>query len=471
MLEFFGRLHPLVVHLPIGILIVAFIFEALSFYERHARLRRAVRPSLVIGFFAAVMACLTGLTLKNEGGYDDNALEIHQFLGLATAALTAVVFFLRKQFKTIFPDLRRRKAARILMLFVLVIALSVTGHLGGTLTHGAEYLSINFDAPQQPKELSMILSATTNHDSLVYYQDVIQPLLASRCFSCHSASKQKGELRLDQPQFISKGGKQGEVFTPGLADSSSLFRRLLLPLDDEKHMPPNEKEQLSSTDIALIQEWIDSGAKFDQRVASLPNRDRVKKFLASYAAATDNSYSLPGEYIDAADEGAIENLRKAGIVILPVNSESNYLMVNFTNARTFDNAWSKDLISIRSNVVWLDLSHSSITVEQLKTFERYNNLRYLYLNNTKIGDESIETLTRMTSMVHLNLTGTKVTDEGMRGMGEMQNLRNVFLFNTQVTAAGVNALRAINYKVVIDTGNYKLETLPTDTIVHKRKSS
>jgi uncharacterized membrane protein len=470
LLDLLGRLHPLVVHLPIGILILAFVFEALSAYEKHTRLRRAVRPALLIGFVGALLACVTGFILKDEGGYNDNALQIHQILGLTTAVLTLVVFYLRKRMKTFFPGQKKRKVARIFSLFILIIILSVTGHFGGTLTHGDDYLSVALiTEPQEPEELSMILSATKDHDSLIFYQDIIHPLFAARCFSCHSATKQKGELRLDKPEYILKGGKEGNVFVAGSPDSSSLYTRLLLPLDDDHHMPPSEKPQLTSTDIALIQEWIQSGATFDQRVKSLPNKERINKYLASYTPTDTSPPWLPLAEVDAANEKALQSLRHAGLVILPINHESNYLMVNFTNARTFKEEWLDHLNSIRLNVVWIDLSNCAITADELKFTNRLSNLRYLYLNRATIDDGAITVLKETKSLVYLSLVGTSVTDAAVAQLKELPDLRKVFLFDTKVTSHGYRALLESKPELLIDSGNYKLEKLATDTLIFKRK--
>ena len=89
---------------------------------------------------------------------------------------------------------------------------------------------------------------------------------ARECY-CHSSSKQKGDLRLDKEEFIMRGGKNGLVIKDGPVDSSSLYKRLILPLEDEDHMPPNEKPQLSSSEIALIQYWIEDHADFTKPVS------------------------------------------------------------------------------------------------------------------------------------------------------------------------------------------------------------
>jgi uncharacterized membrane protein len=59
LIQFFGRFHPLVVHLPIGILFLAFLFECLSRFERFKQVESAVQPSLLLGSVFAIGAVIT----------------------------------------------------------------------------------------------------------------------------------------------------------------------------------------------------------------------------------------------------------------------------------------------------------------------------------------------------------------------------------------------------------------------------
>jgi len=55
-MQFLGRFHPLIVHLPIGFLLLAFIFECLSLLDTYKKLKVAVKPSLLLGAAFAVVA-------------------------------------------------------------------------------------------------------------------------------------------------------------------------------------------------------------------------------------------------------------------------------------------------------------------------------------------------------------------------------------------------------------------------------
>ncbi|HYH57374.1 MAG TPA: DUF2231 domain-containing protein, partial [Anseongella sp.] len=74
---FIGRWHPLLVHLPIGMLIMAFLLEWLARKEKYAALRPAVPVVLLTGSIGAILSCIAGYFLSFEGGYDETILSLH----------------------------------------------------------------------------------------------------------------------------------------------------------------------------------------------------------------------------------------------------------------------------------------------------------------------------------------------------------------------------------------------------------
>ncbi len=90
------------------------------------------------------------------------------------------------------------------------------------------------------------------------YETQIKPILKARCYACHGALRQESGLRLDTGLFIRSGGDSGAAVQPGnIADSLLLHR--VTAADADVRMPP-EGEPLSTEQITLLQQWIDSGA-------------------------------------------------------------------------------------------------------------------------------------------------------------------------------------------------------------------
>jgi hypothetical protein len=94
-----------------------------------------------------------------------------------------------------------------------------------------------------------------------FFQDRVQPLIESRCVSCHGPDKQKGQLRLDSREAMLKGGESGPVLIPG-KPSESLLVQVVLHQKKDLEMPP--KERLTPADIAVLERWIAAGAPWPQ---------------------------------------------------------------------------------------------------------------------------------------------------------------------------------------------------------------
>ena len=269
-----GRLHPLIVHLPIGFLLLGFFFECISLLRRYRRLETAVSSTMFVGAIAALFASVSGWLLKGEGGYDEVIVTQHLYLGISTTVLAFILVVVRSRIRRVVVNPISRRRINLALSSVLVVLLSATGHLGGSLTHGDDYLTAAF-APQHDIDPLVEIRKIATVDSADLYEQIVKPLLSARCYSCHSSASQKGKLRLDSEEFMRKGGKHGSALAEGVPDSSLLYKLLTLPIDDDHHMPPREKTQMSSTEIDLIGQWLENGAPFGGRIAELQNADKI----------------------------------------------------------------------------------------------------------------------------------------------------------------------------------------------------
>lgn len=78
---FFGRFHPLILHVPIGFLVLAFIVEIMSRFKRFGHYRAPVGFILALGAASAFVASILGLMLAQGGGYNEDILSFHQWTG------------------------------------------------------------------------------------------------------------------------------------------------------------------------------------------------------------------------------------------------------------------------------------------------------------------------------------------------------------------------------------------------------
>lgn len=459
MLDFFGRFHPVLVHLPIGILLIACIFLVISRYARFANLYPSVEILLFLGMISAVLSCLTGYFLSNSGDYEGELVSNHKWMGIAVAALSLLLLFIHKSTKV---DSRISKVMAVL----LILMIAVTGHLGGSLTHGSGYLTAAFEG--QGGKKGAAIPPIPDIQQAFIYRDAIQPLLKNRCYSCHSSEKQKGKLRLDLEEYILKGGEGGSTVLRGKADESELIKRLLLPDSDEDHMPPREKPQLSQSEIALLHWWINSGAEFNKKVKDIQQPDHIKIVLAALekgtAGTSENKPSdVPGGAVRAADEKDIRRLSNAGVMIVPVAQSSNFLTANFINAHSLADTVLDALASVKDQLIWLKLENRSVNDATMKAVKRCTNLIRLSLNNTQITDKGLENLRGMDELQSLSLVGTKVSAKGLARLSNLENLKFIYLYKTDVQRSDWNTLKKLFPKTIIDQGNYQVPTLPKDT--------
>lgn len=445
---FLGRLHPLLVHLPIGFLIIACIFDWLSFQEEHKKLKRATKLALALGTLAAAASCLTGYLLSQSGEYDSTLVGRHQWFGISTM----IVSLLYWQAKT------QKVSALTSKLFsvVTLMLLSVTGHLGGSLTHGENYLAEGFT-----KETKLDLAAV-DVSKAMYYKDLVQPILSARCYSCHSESKQKGKLRLDQPEYILKGGKHGKTVVASHPDESEMINRLLLPLEEEDHMPPKEKPQPSPIEIEILKTWIALGADFSKSTQELAAVIPLQKIMASNVQANNEL----DEAVGLADETVIALLRKCNVVIQEIADGNHHLNANLINAQPMDSA-TMLLPQVKEQLVWLKANSTKITDAELAFISKVTALRRLDLSHAVISDKGIATLKALTHLNSLNLSYTSATVESIRQVAALPSLKELFLFYTNVNDAELSQLRKDFPRVVFEKGNYSVPTLASDTTLVK----
>ncbi len=124
--------------------------------------------------------------------------------------------------------------------------------------------------------LSFLLQA--DREGAEFFEQRIRPLLADRCYACHStrAEKVKGDLLLDSRDGTLKGGADGPVLVPGDPGQSRLIAAVRWS-DPDLKMPP--KEKLSAAQIADLEAWVRRGAP-DPRTGKPPPRAKPPWSLA-----------------------------------------------------------------------------------------------------------------------------------------------------------------------------------------------
>jgi mono/diheme cytochrome c family protein len=390
------------------------------------------------------MAALAGFLLKLGGDYAADAVATHQYLGFALAGVTVLLFVARRWLLV-----GRLQTPAVLVVGILLVA---TGHLGGNLTHGEEYLTQPIYAMVGKTPGKKVRPPITNVNEALVYQDLVEPVLEQKCWQCHSSRKQKGKLRLDTEQYVLKGGEEGKVVIAGNAEKSELYARLILPEDHKDVMPPKGKTPLTEAEVQLIHWWITAGqADFTKKVGQVPKDQDIEAVIAEVskggaAGGSTAAAELPAVTVGPAKPEDIQKLQQLGVVLMPVAKGSTFLMANLVNAKKFSDATMPLLVQLRDQLVWLDMSETNITDKGLQQLSQFKNLTRLSLDNTAVTDASLKHLTALPHLRYLNLYGTKVTDNGLKSLAACKNLKALYLWQTAVTPQGVAALQKAGSK-------------------------
>ena len=456
--EFIGHLHPVLVHLPIGILMIACLLQWLSSKPRFGNLGQAITITLVCGMLSAIAAGVSGFLLSSTDDYDEQLVNTHQWFGIFTTIVSVIFYWLHRKNAS---SIARNSVSVILFLLIVV-----TGHFGGSLTHGSDYLSIT----SAGETGNIVQKPIPNVQEAVLYTDIVQPLLQTKCYGCHGRNKQKGGLRMDDSARLFKGGKDGIVLIAGKADESELIKRLLLPRNHEDHMPPKEKPQLNEQEIAVLHWWIASGAPFHKKVQELPQTEKIKPALVSFENAGSQEKApdeIPLEPVKPADERAIEGLKKKGVVVLPVSQNSNYLMASFMTADSIRDSDLNLLLPLQEQLVSLKLGNTSISDSSLIIISKCKKITRLHMEYTKITDAGIANLKSMKNLKYLNLVGTSVTAQGVLALKELKSLRAIYLYQTLIKPGEWGMVRNNFPKIHVDSGGYIVPILEGDTTEFK----
>ena len=262
LIYFFGRFHVLMLHIPIGVLVLAVGMEVLTRWPHAAGGQRwPLEPAMPLiwgaGAVAALATVVLGYMHASEPGFTGKGVEHHRWAGTALAFTAVLVWAWRADA----PD----SFARVWPVGMLAVAalLIVTGHFGGLLTHGPDYLT-EF-APGSLRSHGAVAGGparpkVTDVAKADIYLDVVAPLLSAKCSACHNDDKRRGGLSFVDYPSLRKGGESGDVVKPGDPSGSELYRRITLPSGAADYMPKNHKSPPSPAEIEVLRWWIEIGA-------------------------------------------------------------------------------------------------------------------------------------------------------------------------------------------------------------------
>ena len=424
-LQVTGRMHPLVLHFPI-VLLILFIGQRLF-----AR-ANTDNTLLLLTAFAASITAIMGLLLSKEPGYDPDSLRVHKWSGICISLLTLAWY-------AWYARINQTRYATPALAITSLTLLLLAGHEGAGITHGENFL-LSPIRPNTPQR-------TVSLDDAVVFTDMVQPILEKKCMGCHNSSKAKGELVMETTQLLLKGGKSGPLWDSSKADLGLMMERIHLGPDEEKHMPPHGKPQLTDEEMTILYQWLKHDPSRSIRVAELPATDTLRQLAQTlFKNAPEDKYDF-----DAADEKTIEKLNTSYRVIYPVALHSPALNVDFYSPHFFKPEQLRELEPLAKQVVSLDLDKMPVTDADIPAITRFTNLRTLNLSFTGVTGAGITQLCKLEKLKSLSLSGTAVKTDDLACLITQKSLRHLYVWNTAIPPGSIPITK--NSSLIIDGGS------------------
>jgi uncharacterized membrane protein len=445
---FIGRFHVLALHLPIGIVIAAVGLDWAGRRPRYAALAQASPFFWGAAAISAVFTAALGYMHFAEGGFTGPSADAHRLWGTVTAVAALGSWWLAASGRGT-PAGALRLADGIVMLALV----SITGHYGGNLTHGTEFLE-----EYAPAFLRPLLGAEARRPAPTSvaaadpYLDVVQPLLERRCGTCHNDDKRNGGFSVASYDLTLVGGDTGLAVVPSNLEASELFYRITLPEDDESHMPAEGKTPPTPAQIEILRWWIVAGAPRDTTVGALGVPADVGPLLAAElglgGAASTTTESA------RADPMLIAKLAAAGLLARQVSQTDARLVVSASSPGTpLDANALAALADAAPAIVDLNLANSDLDDAELATIGALQAVTHLRLARNRLTDLGVATVAALPALEHLNLYGNAgVTDEALSTLASSGSLRELFVWQTAVTVAGAARLRELRPALTVDLG-------------------
>jgi hypothetical protein len=293
------------------------------------------------------------------------------------------------------------------------------------------------------------------------YKDLVAPVLEAKCNKCHGTEKPKGKLSMVSIEAILKGGNEGPAIVAGKVDESPLLQRVYLPKNDDEHMPPEDKEQLTEQETALLAFWIGSGAKATGTVAEFKPDEKAlaaaNHVLGNLPKAASSVAKADAPKVDPAMEKLVKEtigrVEKTGASLMAIAQDTPELRFSALNvSKEFNDDKLAELKPIASQIKWMDLARTQVTDKGLAHVAGMANLSRLHLENTAVTDAGLDSIKGLANLEYLNLYGTQVSDAGLAKLSGLKNLKKVFVWQSKVTDAGAAKLAAAIPGIDINTG-------------------
>lgn len=411
-LQLFGRFHPVLLHIPIGLIVLLPILEIAG--TRRPALRDAADFVLRAALVAALPTLVLGYMLAYGAGDTGSAVTRHMVGAIALCMGLMLCIVARASWMA-----HRRARLYPSLLSATILILIWTSHQGGSITHGGDYLT-RYMPSFFRSALGVHKEETASPDS--FYVQQIHPVLDSKCVSCHNATSAKADLRLDTYNHIMHGGKDGAVVTAGNPETSTILARVTLPANDKHFMPAEGRTPLSSQEVSLIRAWIRAGAS--PTALTVPGIN-----IAAYRS--EPPPPPVGDYTALMPE--IRHMQDGqGAKLVPVSKApaDGLILRTVDIAPSFGDSQLLAFKKYGPYIVEAELGRTALTDASFETLGTFVHLRALHLEGTQLTGSGLAKLANLKELRYLNLSSTGITPQAASVLKTLPSLHHIYLFDT-----------------------------------------
>jgi uncharacterized membrane protein len=406
-----GQLHPVVLHIPIGILV---LFATFHFLFKNQINTESKKIFLLLLSLSAVLAAIFGFFL-GQSGTDESLLNSHRNTGVIFSLLCYLAFAYYEVWS------ENILISNVTLGFLLVLMIWV-GHQGGTITHGEDFLSFS----KKTEETNL---ANTVFDAK------IMPIFKSKCVACHNDSKTKGGLNMSTIAKLIIGGKNGPIWKAADVIHSKFLQRALLPLESKEHMPPKGKNQLSPEEITILTNWVKEGALTNQKLSD------VKQNSFFYSSEKIQVVPEKTYTFSSISEDKIKDLSTPFLFISPLSSNSPALKANFFVRANFKLSELEKLTKIKDQLVSIDLAKMPVADEVFPILAKFPNIEHINLNQTDVKGKGMEKLLACKELKSISLANTNISLNDLKLFLQKAKPLHVYLWSSSIKPEELTGLK------------------------------
>ena len=421
---FFGRFHSLIVHLPVGFIFLIIFFELYYGFLKKELNNKLVTLSWFFCFVSSLFSSISGYLLSSRGHYIDENLFVHKIFGFILVGVSLLSWLGRTSFIKFKLSFRNKS----ILNFGVLILLSITGHLGGNLTHGSKYLT-EFLPIQIKNSVAINQNIEKNIDSIYIYKDLVSPIFESKCVSCHNSEIKRGELDMSSLVSLIKGGNSGKIVDKTNPRQSELFKRITLAQDNIKFMP-SDGEPTSYYEKNLILWWIKNLSESDQLIKPSDVSDEMK-YVFNHLYALDFEQKTWDKRLKLQKLEDFKETDLSNFEIKFISNQQKYISVKYLKENISDSDF-EDLKEISDHIVYFDIYNGQIDDSMIKNLLNFKNLVKLNLKDNSITDDDVKLISGLENLEVLNLIGTSITEKSFNAFEAFKNLKRIYLWKSGI---------------------------------------